>query len=588
MSSSLEDHLLCSICLDLFTDPVSTPCEHIFCRVCITKHWESSSERRCPLCKTSFSVRPDLRVNPETRSMKNMSSSEVQCDVCSEPKLKALKSCLVCLSSFCESHLQPHLTVSGLKRHQLMEPVENLEDRMCPTHQRPLELFCATDEKCVCMMCSVLEHKNHEFLPLKDAFEEQKASVEKSMSENRRRMLNRRQKMEEIRAVLEQSQTQAETQMQEMVEIFSELVENVQSCLDQYSEIVEKTLTKHEERAQALMSELEQEICDLEQSSTEAECLSRSHDPLLFLQRCTALTPPVRLKEWSSVIFKRAAFEGTTVRALSALGNDLSKTQRRVQEAELKRVQRCAVDVTLDPDTAHCKLILSKDNKKVHQSDSKKKSPENEERFSESCLVLGRPAFSSGRFYFEVQVDEKTPWQIGLVTVSIDRKQQVTLRPSAGVWAVELGEGEQYRALDEAPVPLSPRRPLQKVGVFADHIEGVVSFHDVDTGDIVFSFSGCDFTEDLIPFLSPGTRSGKNSAPLVITTTTVEEQDMSLQDRDGRSQVESATHPHKRFGRKKVKLATPPHKRFGRSKEESTTPSQNRKKSLGSTEGEVH
>uniref|UniRef100_A0A3B4BA14 Uncharacterized protein n=1 Tax=Periophthalmus magnuspinnatus TaxID=409849 RepID=A0A3B4BA14_9GOBI len=562
-ASALEDHLLCSICLDLFTDPVSTPCEHIFCRVCITKHWESSSERRCPLCKTSFSVRPDLRVNPlfsqvvsQVKTTGLQTVREVQCDVCSEPKLKALKSCLVCLSSFCESHLQPHLTVSGLKRHQLMEPVENLEDRMCPTHQRPLELFCATDEKCVCMMCSVLEHKNHEFLPLKDAFEEQK--------------------------------TQAETQMQEMVEIFSELVENVQSCLDQYSEIVEKTLTKHEERAQALMSELEQEICDLEQSSTEAECLSRSHDPLLFLQRCTALTPPVRLKEWSSVIFKRAAFEGTTVRALSALGNDLSKTQRRVQEAELKRVQRCAVDVTLDPDTAHCKLILSKDNKKVHQSDSKKKSPENEERFSESCLVLGRPAFSSGRFYFEVQVDEKTPWQIGLVTVSIDRKQQVTLRPSAGVWAVELGEGEQYRALDEAPVPLSPRRPLQKVGVFADHIEGVVSFHDVDTGDIVFSFSGCDFTEDLIPFLSPGTRSGKNSAPLVITTTTVEEQDMSLQDRDGRSQVESATHPHKRFGRKKVKLATPPHKRFGRSKEESTTPSQNRKKSLGSTEGEVH
>uniref|UniRef100_A0A3B4B9W9 Uncharacterized protein n=1 Tax=Periophthalmus magnuspinnatus TaxID=409849 RepID=A0A3B4B9W9_9GOBI len=383
---SLEDHLLCSICLDLFTDPVSTPCEHIFCRVCITKHWESSSERRCPLCKTSFSVRPDLRVNP----------------------------------LFSQVVSQSH------------------KNRMCPTHQRPLELFCATDEKCVCMMCSVLEHKNHEFLPLKDAFEEQKASVEKSMSENRRRMLNRRQKMEEIRAVLEQSQTQAETQMQEMVEIFSELVENVQSCLDQYSEIVEKTLTKHEERAQ---------------------------------------------------------------RSLSALGNDLSKTQRRVQEAELKRVQRCAVDVTLDPDTAHCKLILSKDNKKVHQSDSKKKSPENEERFSESCLVLGRPAFSSGRFYFEVQVDEKTPWQIGLVTVSIDRKQQVTLRPSAGVWAVELGEGEQYRALDEAPVPLSPRRPLQKVGVFADHIEGVVSFHDVDTGDIVFSFSGCDFTEDLIPFL---------------------------------------------------------------------------------------
>ncbi|KAK7877658.1 hypothetical protein WMY93_031670 [Mugilogobius chulae] len=100
-----------------------------------------------------------------------------QCDVCSEPKLKALKSCLVCLSSFCETHLQPHLTVSGLKKHQLMEPVGNLEDRLCPEHQRPLELFCHTDEKIVCLMCSVLEHKSHELLSLEAACERRRSSL---------------------------------------------------------------------------------------------------------------------------------------------------------------------------------------------------------------------------------------------------------------------------------------------------------------------------------------------------------------------------------------------------------------------------
>ncbi|KAJ0051192.1 hypothetical protein NL108_015966 [Boleophthalmus pectinirostris] len=451
-SLSLEEHLSCPICLDLLSDPVSTPCEHSFCRTCLVSHWDRSSECSCPLCQRRFTARPHLRANPllhqvlcqvkkqtqkqeqpetrpsepqeskaqvqsESTSTKNMSSSsevknmssssevknmssssevkntsssssevkntsssssssEVQCDVCSEPKLKALKSCLVCLSSFCESHLQPHLTVSGLKRHQLMEPVENLEDRMCPTHQRPLELFCSTDEKSVCMMCSLLEHKNHEFLPLKDAFEEQKVSLEKSLSENRRKVLNRRQKMEQIRAALEQSQTQAQAQTEEMVEVFSQVVEKVQSCLDRHSEIIEKTLSKHEERAQMLLSRLEREILELEKSGAEAERLSRSRDPLHFLQHLAALAPPAGLEDWSGVSFEAAAFEGTVARALAAFTNALSDTQRQVQEAELRRVRRSGVDVTLDPDTAHCKLVLSRDNKKVHYSDGKKKNPE--------------------------------------------------------------------------------------------------------------------------------------------------------------------------------------------------------------------
>uniref|UniRef100_A0A8C6TL93 RING-type domain-containing protein n=1 Tax=Neogobius melanostomus TaxID=47308 RepID=A0A8C6TL93_9GOBI len=117
-----EDQFLCSICLDLFTEPVSTPCGHNFCRRCLSQHWDTSAP-----CRLS-------------------------CDHCSAPKLKALKSCLVCLSSYCESHLQPHLSVPGLKSHQLMEPVDNMEDRMCPQHHKPLELFCRSDHSCLCTM----------------------------------------------------------------------------------------------------------------------------------------------------------------------------------------------------------------------------------------------------------------------------------------------------------------------------------------------------------------------------------------------------------------------------------------------------
>nr|XP_029131821.1 tripartite motif-containing protein 29-like [Labrus bergylta] len=134
------------------------------------------------MCKEAFTKRPKLRVNTfisemvgqfrdkaQQEASSSSSSSELQeskpgevlCDVCTGPKLKALKSCLDCLVSYCETHLEPHLTASRLKRHQLIDPVENLEDRMCTKHDKPLELFCKTDQTCVCMLCSVLDHKTH-------------------------------------------------------------------------------------------------------------------------------------------------------------------------------------------------------------------------------------------------------------------------------------------------------------------------------------------------------------------------------------------------------------------------------------------
>ncbi|XP_056264687.1 E3 ubiquitin/ISG15 ligase TRIM25-like [Pseudoliparis swirei] len=156
-----EDQFLCSVCQDVFNDPVTTPCGHNFCKKCITEHWNVSDRCQCPMCQEVFTTRPDLRVNTlfsemvsqfrQSTQQKARSSSseqqeskpgEVPCDVCTGTKLKALKSCLVCLVSYCETHLEGHLTASRLKRHQLMDPVENLEDRMCLKHDKPrLELF---------------------------------------------------------------------------------------------------------------------------------------------------------------------------------------------------------------------------------------------------------------------------------------------------------------------------------------------------------------------------------------------------------------------------------------------------------------
>ncbi len=178
MSSSsglLTEEIRCSICLNVFTDPVTTPCGHNFCKTCLNKCWDNSQTCSCPYCKETFKHRPDLKINITLRELvdhyKKKSSektAEVLCDICEERKLKALKSCLVCQISFCETHLEPHLRVARLKKHKLMDPVSNLEDYICQKHERPLDLFCRDDQTIVCLSCTDGDHKNHNSVPIEE------------------------------------------------------------------------------------------------------------------------------------------------------------------------------------------------------------------------------------------------------------------------------------------------------------------------------------------------------------------------------------------------------------------------------------
>ncbi|XP_071359152.1 uncharacterized protein [Trachinotus anak] len=188
------------------------------------------------------------------------------------------------------------------------------------------------------------------------------------------------------------------------------------------------------------------------------------------------------------------------------------------KKPELKSLQQFSVDVTLDPDTAHPNLILSEDRKQVHCDDVRQNLPDSPKRFNSCVNVLGKESFSSGRFYFEVQVEGKTAWTVGVAEESIKRRGNITLSPDNGFWTVWLKNGKEYMANDDRPVSLSLHQHPHKVGVFVDHEEGLVSFFDVDSADHLYSFTGCDFTERLYPFLSPCTEDhGVNSAPLIIS-----------------------------------------------------------------------
>ncbi|XP_063333428.1 E3 ubiquitin-protein ligase TRIM39-like [Pelmatolapia mariae] len=534
-----EDQFLCSICLDVFTDPVTTSCGHNFCKKCITQHWDVNHKYKCPLCNDICLSRPQLKINTfisemvaqfrrEAQQKASSSSSEQQaakpaevpCDVCTGTRLKALKSCLVCLTSYCQTHLEPHLTATSLKRHQLIEPVENLESRMCRKHDKHLELFCKTDQTCVCMLCSVLDHKTHEVVPLREEYEGKKAELEKTEAEIQQMIQKRRLKIQEIKESVKMSKDAADRQKAEGVQVLTALMESVERRLKELIKEIEDKQETTEKQAEGLIKDLEQEISELMERSSEVEQLSHSEDHLHLLQSFSSLkaAPPIRTGQLLEVRFCQPSYEGTVVRAVAQLDETLRKLMKKLFEAELKRVQQYAVDVTLDPDTANPDLILSDDGKLVKCVDVKKNLPDNPERFSLCVCVLGEQSFSSGRFYFEVQVKGKTDWDLGVATESINRKGKIRLSPGDGLWTVCLRNGSEYAALDAPSVRLCLRSGPEKVGVFVDYEEGLVSFYDVDAAALIYSFTGCSFSGELLPYFCPCISDGdKNSAPLLIT-----------------------------------------------------------------------
>lgn len=180
----------------------------------------------------------------------------------------------------------------------------------------------------------------------------------------------------------------------------------------------------------------------------------------------------------------------------------------KINKAELRIVKEFAVEVTLDPDTAHPELILSDDGKRVHHGDVKKDVPDNPKRFNDCVNILGKQSFFHTRFYFEVQVKGKTDWTLGVATESIDRKGDITLQPESGFWTIYLRNGEEYEVFDKPIVRLPIRSNPERVGVFVDYDGGLVSFYNVDTADLLYSFTGCCFAERLLPFFSPCTNVG--------------------------------------------------------------------------------
>uniref|UniRef100_A0A8C0H8B1 Butyrophilin subfamily 1 member A1-like n=1 Tax=Chelonoidis abingdonii TaxID=106734 RepID=A0A8C0H8B1_CHEAB len=191
------------------------------------------------------------------------------------------------------------------------------------------------------------------------------------------------------------------------------------------------------------------------------------------------------------------------------------KNQTKTPAPGSDSVTLSPVDVTLDPDTAHPNLVLSEDRKRVRDGDKRQDLPDKPERFDRYPIVLGAEGFAGGRRYWEVEVGDKTGWELGVCRESVSRKRWVTLTPEDGYWVVELWDGV-YQALTSSSTPLPMSARPSRVGIFLDYEAGEVSFYNVTDRSHLFTFTGT-FSGRLRPYFSPSySAGGTNVAPLSI------------------------------------------------------------------------
>uniref|UniRef100_A0A3Q2PHS2 Pyrin-like n=1 Tax=Fundulus heteroclitus TaxID=8078 RepID=A0A3Q2PHS2_FUNHE len=339
--------------------------------------------------------------------------------------------------------------------------------------------------------------------------EKQKARLRETKAEIRLKIQERQIKINEIKRSAELSRKTAERQTAESLRAFTVFIQSVEKSLSDLTEAIEEKQKTAQRQAEELIQELEQEISELSRREAEPEHPSFTEDNQKFLRHLeTSNRTAVAVPQTS---YGESVW--TSVEKLKEILNE--EMEKLLGKAKLIGMQQFAVDVTLDPNTAHPNLVLTQDAKQVHCGAAKLNVPDNPERFDTAVNVLGRPGFSSGKAYFEVQVRGKTAWDLGVVYKSISRKGSVTASPDGGHWTVCLRGGDTFKARG---LQWSVKAPLNKVGVFVDYERGSIRFYDADSAEVIHRFSDCSFTETLYPFFSPGVgHGGLNSTPLVIS-----------------------------------------------------------------------
>ncbi|KAK2822829.1 hypothetical protein Q5P01_022894 [Channa striata] len=507
-----QEKFSCSICLDLLKDPVTIPCGHSYCMNCIKTYWDEEDQKNllsCPQCRQTFPLRPVLVKNTMLADLVEelkktglqaapadncyAGPEDVACDLCTGRKLKAVKSCQVCLVSYCEKHLQPHYDVAPLKKHKLVDPCKNLQENICSRHDEVMKMFCRTDQQCICYLCSVEEHKGHDTVSAAAERTERQRELEGSRQQIQQRIQDREKDVKVLQQEVEALNHSAEKTVEDSEKIFT-VIEKRSSEVKQQIRSQKETEVS---RVKDLQEKVEQEIMELKRKDAELEQLSLTEDHTQFLHNYPSVSQLSECTDTSSINIRPLRhFEDVTA-AVSELRDQLQDILRQtwtnitslvtqvdvlLPQPEPKPKARSGFlkysqPITLDPNTANEYLLLSEGNRKGELLSEQHTYSSHTDRFTDWWQVLSRESLS-GRCYWEVE------WRGFGIIVAATNKNISRAGNESGFgfndksWALICYKNSYEFWFNKIETPVSGP-PSSRIGVYLDHRAGILSFYSV-------------------------------------------------------------------------------------------------------------
>ncbi|OCT58110.1 E3 ubiquitin/ISG15 ligase TRIM25-like [Xenopus laevis] len=487
-AADLRDELSCSICLSIYTDPVSLPCDHNFCRGCIGTTWdtqEGSGPYSCPECRQEFKERPAL---PRNRTLRNIAEpflsaqlepgeTGIPCTYCDSHVL-AVKSCLHCEASVCETHLRMH---SKSEKHVLIEPTLDMGDKKCSVHDEPLKYYCCEESVCVCVSCCLVgEHRGHMVELLSEASEKKKETlrkvVEKLRPEREREKTEREaQRLQERRREVAEK---AAGETERVTALFRDIREQLEalekrllSDISSQKEKLSLTLTDLIEKLEIKKDELSWKIRHIEE-------LCNMADPLTVLQERESHGAADNEGGRKRHDIKVPAVGDLDVDLISetlltGLAAIVTGVKGRIYGQE-------ATDLLLDINTAHNHVSVSGDKKSASYSHRKQRHPQSPERFQVPQTLSSR-SFPSGRHYWEVEGSESGEWGAGVTYPSIERRGgQCSIGYNNKSWGLYRWRNNRYSVRHNRKDTQLPHVPsCRRIGISLDYEAGRLSFYEL-------------------------------------------------------------------------------------------------------------
>lgn len=507
-SSDDQSFFNCSICLHILKNPVSTSCGHSFCKDCLNGFWDQEILKgiySCPQCRHSFTPRPALSKNTviaevvERMKIKETAtvspvlsfavSGDVKCDICTETKLKAIKSCMTCLASYCESHVQTHYTSPALKWHKLANASPHLLDQICSQHHKPLELYCCQDRQLICMQCALINHQNHSMTSPEAERQNIQVRLKKNQDGLQMEIHQREIKIQELKQAVDSHKHSAEAAVNHCEQVFTDLISSLEKRRAEITKMIRAQEKAEVSEVEIHVKTLEEEISYLKKRHDDLEKLSKIKDDINVIKNFLYLS-----HNWCSDMSKMSVSQLLTFEEIRTIISEMKSQLDDLSKEDYIRISEKVPTVHVmvnnkktkeyfpsQPKTRKEFLIYSSDLNLNSSSVSGNLTVKNNKsvmrcnggyRLGYMSDQVSCKEQLSGRCYFEVQLEGKGC----SIAFSYHHSQGETFGFNNMSWkydfpAANLCVWHNYKQTNISFV--------SKIGVFLDQAAGTVSFYSV-------------------------------------------------------------------------------------------------------------